>query len=74
MISVNKEGADWKLVKAWLRTSINKAHDAMEAGQSIEEYHFLRGQILLARALIDEVEPATPPITTEDNYGISSPE
>lgn len=74
MIPVNKAGGDWLLIKAWLRTQIVKAQSDMEGGAEMSEYHFLRGQIRMARALMDEVEPGTPPETTEDDYGISNPE
>lgn len=74
MIPVNKAGTDWIIIKSWLRTKIEQLHSDMESGQTLEEYNFLRGQIRLARALLDEVEPGTPPQTIEENYGISTPE
>lgn len=72
MINVNKIGADWVAIKAWLNHKIEQARSDMEAGQTMEEYHNLRGQILMAKLLIEEVEPSTPPQTSEDNYGFSA--
>jgi hypothetical protein len=73
-MSINKAGADWLILKARINTMIAQSRDAMEAGQSVEEYNFLRGHIAMAKELIEWVEPTTPPITTEDTYGISDPE
>lgn len=71
MTSINKLGADWLLTKAFLKTKIDDARSNMERGQSMEEYHFSRGVIAMCKALIEEVEPTTPPQTHEDDYEIS---
>jgi hypothetical protein len=70
-VQVNKEGADWKLVKAELNTRIAQLQDQMLSSLSVEEYHRCRGSILLAKDLIEWVEPTTPGKTSEDDYGIS---
>lgn len=69
----NKLGADWAIMKARLKTTIADNHAAMEHGLSVEEYNKCRGAVLLARELIEWVEPTTPPKTEEDSYGISDP-
>jgi hypothetical protein len=74
-MNINKQSVEWQLIKAKLNTIIIAARDAMEStALPMEEYNFLRGQIAVARELIEWVEPTTPPITTEDDYGISDPE
>lgn len=70
---INKASAEWLIIKAELNTLIDRARAAMEAGVSLEEYHYLRGQIAVAKEIIEGVEPTRPPVTTEDNYGISDP-
>ena len=72
-MQVNKEGADWKVLKAKLNTMIDGLQEDMLNLLPPEEYHRCRGGILLAREVIEWVEPTTPPITEEDNYGISDP-
>ena len=74
MINVNKAGADWGNTKAWLAARIDGLHRQMEDQLSAEEYHQCRGAILLARELIEQVEPTTPPQIEEENYGISNPD
>lgn len=71
-IGISKQSAEWLLIKAWLNTKINEAHAAMEFGLTLEEYSAMRGRINLARLLIEEIEPTTPPQTKEEDYGISS--
>lgn len=71
---VNKQGQDWVLIRKKLGEAIRDAHAVMEGGVSMEEYHRCRGQIAMARELIEWVDPTTPPITHEDDYGISDPE
>ena len=73
-MKVNKAGQDWLLMKHKLKAVIATAHANMEAGLSSDEYHAARGQIAVARDLIEMVEPTTPPVTTEDDYGISDTE
>lgn len=73
-MKVNKAGQDWVLIKAKLRSVIERAHAMMESGLSVEEYNSARGQIAVARELIEFVEPTTPPVTHEDDYGISEPQ
>lgn len=75
MSAPNKHSGDWALVKTKLNEMVATAFDAM-IGPTVDiaEYNFLRGQIVLAKELIEWVEPTTPPVTTEDNYGISDPE
>jgi hypothetical protein len=70
---VNKEGADWIVAKRWLREQIEKRQEEMLAILSPEEYHARRGAILMAREMMEWVEPTTPPKTTEDDYGSSDP-
>ncbi len=71
---VNKEGVDWLLVKAELNTRIADFQNQMLQSLPPEEYHRCRGAILLAKELIEWVEPTTPPKTSEEDYGISTPE
>lgn len=73
-IGVNKSGTDWGNTKKWLLIQIEKLHRQMEQPLSLEEYNQVRGSILMARELIEAVEPTTPPKTAEDDYGISSPD
>lgn len=72
-MKVNKEGTDWLLIKKWLEERIDEFHIVMEFQQPIEMYNQIRGSILLARDLLEWVEPTTPPQTEEDDYGISNP-
>lgn len=75
MTTPNKQGADWALTKGWLNTQIAKMQDEMLSPLTPEEYHRARGGILLARELIEWVEPTTPPkVEGEDDYGISDPD
>ena len=69
--AVNKSGTDWLVTKGWLTTKIDELHREMEASRTLEDYNYLRGQIALARALIEHVEPTAPPQTTEDDYGMT---
>lgn len=71
---VNKLGADWLLIKKWLRDRIEASHHNIENGLTLEEYHAQRGRILMAKELIEMVEPTAPPQTSEDDYGISTGE
>lgn len=70
---VNKAGTDWLVLKAQIHTIIQEAHTRMEQPLSIEQYNFWRGQIAMARDLIEWVEPTAPPQTQEEDYGISDP-
>jgi hypothetical protein len=72
--NVNKEGADWLLIRSHLNTLIEQLQQEMLSLQPPEQYHAHRGAILFARGLIEWVEPSTPPKTSEDTYGISDPE
>lgn len=74
MSKVSKFSPEWAIIRAWLKEKIEAGHNYMDGGVSMEEYHFTRGQIALAKALIEEVEPTTPPVTVEDTYGMSDPE
>lgn len=73
-MKINKLSAEWLIIKAELNTLIERARAAMEAGLPVEEYNFFRGQIAVAKEMIEAVEPTRPPVTTEDDYGISDPE
>jgi hypothetical protein len=73
MMKVNKESPDWAMIKRWLSEQIDDSHSDMERGLTVEEYNKCRGHIALAKALIEWVEPTTPPLTSEDDYGISAP-
>lgn len=70
---VNKEGVDWLLIRGELKTRIAKYQEDMLAVLPAEEYHRCRGAILLAKELIEWVEPTTPPKTQEEDYDISDP-
>lgn len=72
--SVNKDGFDWKLIKSELNTRIADLQSQMLSPLPLEDYHRCRGAILLAKDIIEAVEPTTPPKTVEDNYDISDPE
>jgi hypothetical protein len=72
-VNVNKAGQDWLLIKAKLHSVISEAHALMEFGLPVEEYHRAVGRVATARELIEWVEPTTPPVTSEDDYGISTP-
>lgn len=72
-MQVNKEGADWLLIKAELNSRIADFQQQMLASLPPEEYHRCRGAILLAREMIEWVEPTIPPKTKEDDYGMSDP-
>lgn len=74
MSKVNKKGTDWLLLKGELNTRISNMQEDMLGLLPPEEYHRCRGAILFAREIMEWVEPTTPPVTTEDNYGISDPE
>lgn len=71
---INPAGTDWLLIRAHLNTRIAELHREMESPLAPEMYNQHRGAILLARELIEKVEPTSPPKTTEDNYGMSDPE
>lgn len=71
---INKLSPDWLMAKAWLDDRIEQSRLSMESGLSSDDYNFERGQIALARALIEAVDPTTPPQTLEEDYGISTPE
>lgn len=75
-IKINKLSPEWVAIKAMLEAEIEEARTSMEAGQSHEVYQFTRGQIALARKVIEFVEPTTPPKPeqAEDTYGISDPD
>lgn len=68
---VNKEGQDWVLIRARLKENISTAREDMLSLLPEAEYHRLRGMIIAYRALIDWVEPNTPDVSIEDDYGIS---
>lgn len=70
---VNKAGTDWLLVKAEMKTRIHSTQEDMLRLLPPEEYHRLRGAVMVMRELIEWVEPTTPPQTEEDDYGISDP-
>lgn len=67
-MNVNKAGVDWLNIKKWLLDKVDELHKAMETPLNIEEYNQARGSILMARELIETVEPTTPPTTEEDQY------
>ena len=73
---INKLSPEWKAIKAILTEEIEEALSSMEAGLDHEAYQFARGQIALARKVIETVEPTTPveEVATEDHYGISDPD
>lgn len=71
--AVNKEGVDWLLIKAKLRSDIAAAQEQLLAELTLEQYHAIRGAILAAKELIEWVEPTTPPKIEEETYGISDP-
>jgi len=73
-MKINKEGQDWKLTRAKMKDIVATARSVMESGTSLEEYNFCRGQIAVVRELCEWAEPTTPPVTEEDDYGISNPE
>jgi hypothetical protein len=73
-MQVNKAGTDWLLLKSEINSRIAGLHRDMEASLAPEEYHALRGGIAFARRLIEWVEPTTPPVQVEDDYGMSDPE
>lgn len=70
----NKAGADWALMRGWLKTQIATKQDEMLTPLTPEEYNAARGAILLAKEAIEWVEPSAPPQTEEDDYGISNPD
>lgn len=72
MIKPNKEGADWLVIKAELKNRIASLQEEMLNELSPEQYNSCRGAILMARQIIEWVEPTTPPKTTEDDYGFIS--
>jgi hypothetical protein len=69
MIKPNKEGADWLVIKAELKNRIASLQEEMLNELSVEQYNSCRGAILMARQIIEWVEPTTPPQITEDTYG-----
>lgn len=71
---INKSSPEWLIIKAELNTIVAKAREAMEGELAFHEYNFFRGQIAVAKELMEGVEPTTPPVTTEEDYGISDPE
>lgn len=71
---INKNDTSWLLTKGWLTTRIDALHRQMETGLSVEDYHGARGSILLARELMEHVEPSGPPQTSEDTYDVSDPD
>lgn len=73
-MTINKLSPDWIVAKQWLQDQIEKSHRNMESPLSPDAYNFERGRIALARDLIEEVEPTSPPQTSEEDYGISTPE
>lgn len=72
-MQVNKEGADWHLLRAEINTRVADLQEDMLRVLSPEEYHRCRGAVLFARGLIEWVEPTTPPKTQEEDYGMSDP-
>lgn len=73
-MQVNKDGADWLLLKAELNTRIARLQEDMLNPLPYEEYNRCRGGILFAKEIIEWVEPTAPPQTTEENYDISDPD
>lgn len=70
---IPKQGAEWLIVKNWLFAKIDEAHSTMDGGVTFDHYNSLCGQVALARELIEKVEPTRPPLSQEDDYGISQP-
>lgn len=73
MSKVNKAGTDWLILKAEINSRIGRMQEDMLSLLPPEEYHRCRGAILMARELIEWVEPNTPPTTKEEDYDISDP-
>ena len=74
-IKPNKEGVDWRLIKAELNARIAQLQEEMLNPLTSEEYNRCRGGILLAKELIEWVEP-TAKVTEakDDGYGFSGGE
>lgn len=73
-MKINTAGQDWILMRVKLKEIVATARGVMESGTTFEEYNFARGQIAVVRELCEWADPTTPPVTEEDDYGISNPE
>lgn len=72
-MKINQHSPEWQIIKAELNTMVGMAREQIEFGVTEIDYNFYRGQIALAKELIERVEPTRPPVTTEEDYGISDP-
>lgn len=70
MMRPNKEGADWRIIRAWIDEQIAGSHERLEGYMSPDYHHYERGRIAVLRDLIELVEPKKlPPTPQDENYG-----
>jgi hypothetical protein len=67
-MKVNKAGADWLLVRAWVDGEIASARGRLEGQQSENSTNYERGQIAVLRRLLREVEPEAMAEIEDPNY------
>jgi hypothetical protein len=73
-VTFNRQGEDWRLMRIKLSEMVATARGVMESGTTFEEYNFFRGQIMAIRQICEWADPTTPPVTVDDDYGISDPD
>lgn len=70
MMRVNKHGADWLLIRAYVQDELSAALSRLETALPMENTTFERGQIAALRKLVAFAEaPERTPDNEAENYG-----